>query len=125
MGIEMLQNANSALHYLENDVTEHGSWGKFSAFQGGRFQLIKSIARTCYFAILERTWGGGGGCHPPRAVSPLLVLELRDKNQRILWDVANPTVPDFTPLGHTLTFPGQVKLKKIAIYGCFVLFCFS
>ena len=68
--------------------------------------------------------GGGGVATPPRRFAPV-VLELRDKNQRILWDVANPTVPDFTPLGHTLTFPGQVKLKKIAIYGCFVLFCFS
>ena len=74
-----------------------------------------TLARTCYFAILERTWGGGCGGHPPRAVSPLLVLELRDKNQRILWNVANPKVSDFTHLGHTLTFLGQVKLKKIVI----------
>ena len=78
---------------------------------------LLTLARTCYFAILERTWGVA-----PRAVSPLLVLELRDKNQQILWEVANPTVPDFTPLGHTLTFTGQVKLKKIAVYGCF---CFD
>ena len=35
------------------------------------------------------------------------------------------TVLYFTPLRHVLTFLGHVKLIKIAIYGCFVLFCFS
>ena len=31
-----------------------------------------TLARTCYFAILERTWGGGAGCHP-QAISLLIV----------------------------------------------------
>ena len=73
-----------------------------------------TLARTCYFPILERTWGGGG-CNPPHAISPLIEIELWDKDQTNLWDVLNPMVPELTSLGHILTPPGRVKEKKIAI----------
>ena len=71
-----------------------------------------TLARTCYFPILERTWGGGA---TPHAISPLIEIELWDKDQTNLWDVLNPMVPSLTPLGHILTPPGRVKVKKIAI----------
>ena len=69
------------------------------------------LARTCYFPILERTWGGGA----LHAISPLIEIELWDKDQTNLWDVLNPMVPELTSLGHILTRPGRVKEKTIAI----------
>ena len=72
-----------------------------------------TLARTCYFPILERTWEGG--CNHPHAISPLIEIELWDKDQTNLWDVLNPKVPELTSLGHILTPPGRVKEKKIAI----------
>ena len=74
---------------------------------------LLTLARTCYFSILERTWGGG--LQPPHAISPLIEIELWDKDQTNPWDVLNPMVPRLTSLGHILTPPGRVKEKKIAI----------
>ena len=54
-----------------------------------------------------------GGCNP-HAVSPLIEIELRDKDQTNPRDVLSPMVPKLTSLGHILTPPGQVKVKKIA-----------
>ena len=71
-----------------------------------------TLARTCYFPILERTWGGGVWLQPPHAISPLIEIELWDKDQTNLWDVLNPMVPGLTSLGHILTPPGRVKEKK-------------
>ena len=73
--------------------------------------MYLTLARTRYFPILERTWGGA----PPHAISPLIEIELWHKNQPNLLDVLNPMVPELTPLGHILTPPGRVKVKKIAI----------
>ena len=53
----------------------------------------------------------------PHAISPLIEIELWDKDQTNLWDVLNPMVPGLTSLGHILTPPGRVKEKKIAISG--------
>ena len=64
------------------------------------------------FPILERTWGGG--CNP-HAISPLIEIELWDKDQTNPWDVLSPMVPELTSLGYILTPPGRVKEKKIAI----------
>ena len=55
---------------------------------------VLTLARTCYFPILERTWGGA----TPHAISPLFEIEL--------WELIS--------LGHILTPPGRVKEKKIA-----------
>ena len=55
-----------------------------------------------HFAILERTWGG---CHPP-LVCPLNEIDLGNKDKRKDRDVLNLTIPDFTTLGHILTFRG-------------------
>ena len=49
-----------------------------------------------------RTHLGGGGA--PRAISLLGVIELRDKDQRIAWDVPNLMVCELTYLGQPLTF---------------------
>ena len=57
----------------------------------------------------------GGGFATPHAISPLIEIELWDKDQTNLWDVLNPMVPGLTSLCHILTPPGQVKEKKIAI----------
>ena len=56
----------------------------------------------------------GGGCNP-LAISPLIEIELWNKDQTYLWDVLSPTVPDLTSIGHMLTPSGRVKEKKIAI----------
>ena len=50
-------------------------------------------------------------------ISPLIEIELWDKDQTNLWDVLNPMVSGLTSLGHILTPPGRVKEKKIAISG--------
>ena len=63
-----------------------------------------------YFPILERM----GGCNP-HAISPLIEIELWDIYQTNPWDVLSPMVPELTSLGHILTPPGRVKIKKIAI----------
>ena len=63
------------------------------------------------FAILERTWGVA----TPHAISPLIEIELWDKDQTNSWNVPNTMVPEWTSLGHILTPPGRVKEKKIAI----------
>ena len=66
-----------------------------------------TLARTCYFPILERTWGGG--IATPHAISPLIKIELWNKGQKNPWDVLNPMVPGLTSLSHILTPPGRVK----------------
>ena len=62
-----------------------------------------------------RTHMGGGVVATPHAISPLIEIELWNKDQTNLWDVLNPMVPRLTHLGHILTPPGRVKVKKIAI----------
>ena len=57
----------------------------------------------------------GGGVATPHAISPLIEIELWDKDQTNPWDVLSPMVPELTSLGHILTPPGRVKEKKIAI----------
>ena len=69
-----------------------------------------TLARTCCFPILERTWG----VVTPHAISPLIEIELWVKDQTNPWDVLSPMVPELTSLGHILTPPGR-EIKKIAI----------
>ena len=76
-----------------------------------RFDL--TIARTCYFPILERTWEGVVAT--PHAISPLIEIELWDKDQTNPWDVLSPMVLELTSLGYILTPPGRVKEKKTSI----------
>ena len=73
--------------------------------------LSLTLARTSYFAILDRTLGGGG-C-PPQLVCPLNEIEPCNEDIRKDRDVLNLTISDFTTLGHILTFPGQVKQKML------------
>ena len=54
----------------------------------------------------------GRGVATPHAISPLIEIELWDKDQTNLWDVLNPMVPGLTSLGHILTPPGRVKEKR-------------
>ena len=75
-----------------------------------------TLARTSYFAILERTWGEGW-LPSPQLVCPLNEIEPRNKNKRKDRDLLNLTIPDFTTLGHILTFPGQVKQKILLFLG--------
>ena len=65
-----------------------------------------TLAGTGLLAILAGT--GGGGTTPPR-VSPLIELELRDKNQRIGRDERKPKIPKFKGFGHLVT--SQVKKR--------------
>ena len=71
---------------------------------------VLTLARTSYLAILDRTWGKGS---TPRLVCPVIEIELYNKDNRKDRDVLNLTIPDFTTLGHILTFPGQVKQKML------------
>ena len=75
-----------------------------------RVFFFLTLASTCYFPILERT-SGGGVCNPP------CHFELWDKDQTNSWDVLSPMVSELTYLGHILTSPGRVKVKKIGIWG--------
>ena len=59
-----------------------------------------------------RTHLGGGGVATTHAISLLSVIELRDNDQRIVWDVPNPMVWELTHLGQPLTF--QVRSNKNA-----------
>ena len=108
----------SELKVVKNDQL-YEVWSGYLAFStfGVTLEIwiiTLTLARTCYFSILERTWGG---LQPPHAISPLIEIELWDKDQTNLWDVLNPMVPGLTCLGHILTPPGRVKEKKIAISG--------
>ena len=46
-----------------------------------------------------------GGRHPLTRL-PLIEIELHNKDKQEVRDVLNLTMPDFTDLGHILTFPG-------------------
>ena len=59
-----------------------------------------------------RTHMGGDN---PHAISPLIEIELWDKDQTNPWDVLSLMVPKLTCLCHVLTPLGHVKVKKIAI----------
>ena len=50
----------------------------------------------------------------PRTISPLIEIETRGKDQTNLEDLPSRKLSELTSLGHILTPPGQVKLKKIA-----------
>ena len=58
---------------------------------------------------------GGVGVATPRAISLLSVIELRDKDQRIAWDVPNPMVCELTYLGQPLTFQARSN-KKCSVF---------
>ena len=49
---------------------------------------------------------------PPHAISPLIEIELWDKDQTNPLDVLSPMVPKFASSGHILTPPGRVKEKR-------------
>ena len=68
-----------------------------------------TFARTCYFPH-PRTHMGGGAT--PHAISPLIEIELWDKDQTNPWDVLSRMVSELTSLGHILTPPGRAKEKK-------------
>ena len=59
-----------------------------------------TLARTCHFAFLERTF--------TRSLI-LIAIELCNKNERKVWNVLNPTMLTCTTLGYILTFPGPIK----------------
>ena len=44
-----------------------------------------TLARISFFTIIERTWGEGH----PRAISFLIVIELRNNDQQVAWDIPN------------------------------------
>ena len=69
---------------------------KVSSFLYSRPHLLFHQTRT-------HLGGGGGGCHP-HAISLLSVIKLRDRDQRIAWDVPNLMVCELTYLGPPLIF---------------------
>ena len=69
-----------------------GSIPKYSEPNPINFSFLTGVwltlARTCYFAILERTWGGG--CHPPRRFAPEHARASRQKpNESLGLDESN------------------------------------
>ena len=57
-----------------------------------------------------KTHMGKGVLQP--LISPLIEIELWDKDQTNLCDVLSPMVPEVTSLGHILTPLGRVKEKE-------------
>ena len=81
-----------------------------------------TLARTCYFAILERTWGGGwGGCHPPRRFAPVGARASGQKPADSL-GCCESNDTRFYPFRASLDLLRSSQNKKMAIYGCFVFF---
>ena len=70
-----------------------------------------TLARTSYFAILDRT--RSGWLPSLRLVCPLIEIELRIKHKRKERDILILTIPDFTrtTLGHILPFQGRSNKK--------------
>ena len=56
--------------------------------------------------------GGGVRWTLPLAVSPLIELELRGKNDRVARDERKPIIPNFKVLGHRLTFQVRSLTQK-------------
>ena len=48
-----------------------------------------------------------------KSITTLTALELRNKDERKVWNVLNPTIPDSTTLGYILTLPGQAEEKML------------
>ena len=63
-----------------------------------------ALTRTCYFAILEHNGGG-----TPAVLLCPCCNRASQQNERKVWDVLNPAMPDLTILGHMLSSPAQVK----------------
>ena len=80
---------------------------------GGSSSACLTLARTSYFDIQDRTWRGR---LTPRLVCPLIEIEPSNNGKRKVHDVVSLTRPDFTTLGHILTFSGQVK-QKMLLFG--------
>ena len=81
-----------------------------------------TLTRSSFFTKREHTWKGGGAT--PRAISLLSVIELRNKHQRIAWDVPNPTVLRLDLFRSTVDLPGQVK-QKVPFPGASISSSFS
>ena len=80
-------------------------------------------ARTCYFAILERTWGGGVGCPPPRRFAPVGARASGQKPADSL-GCCESNGTRFYPFRAYLDLPRSSQTKKdrnLRLF-CFVLF---
>ena len=55
------------------------SWNRYLL----AYRIALTLAGTGHFSSFHCTRGGGGGWYGPRAVSPLIELELRGKNERV------------------------------------------
>ena len=63
-----------------------------------------TLAGTGHFASFHGTRGGGGWCDPPPlAVSPLIELELRGKNERVARREAKRLIYKLKVLGQPVT----------------------
>ena len=94
---------------LRHLISPQVEWRKrLQGFQNAALTL----ARTCDFAILDRTWGRG---RAPRLVCSLIEIQLRNKNERKAQHYLKLTISDFTALDHILSFPGQVKRKMFLL----------
>ena len=82
-----------------------------------------TLAPTSYFAILDRTWwGGGGGCHFPRLICPLNEIELRNtkKTERSRSSESNHI--RFYYLKSHFDFPRAGQTKNAAFWNIKFLF---
>ena len=59
--------------------------------------------RTYWFSTYAPAEGGGAGTTPPLAVSPLVELARRGKNERVRRYETQRLVPDFKVLGQPVT----------------------
>ena len=67
-------------------------------------RLCLTLACTCYFAILERTFEGGDAT--PQHICHLIAIEPCNEDEPKVGAALNPNIPNMTTLGHIFTIPG-------------------
>ena len=68
-----------------------------------RWECPFNPRRTYWFSTYAPAEGGGGRVRPPLAVSPLVELARRGKNERVRRYETQRLVPDFKVLGQPVT----------------------
>ena len=81
------------------------------------FEKLRSCKLfTNFHAVFSEGWAYWTKMVFMGLVCPLIEIELHHKDERKARDLLNLTIPDFTTLGHILTYPGQGKQQNIGFW---------